>query len=337
MDFKIPPVLNADRLMDKAYRRAGKIQKRGKDREDGYRKTVAAKLKLVSKILEKTLKRYEESFPSFDRLPPFYRDTIHIQQDLDRVKKSIGATNWARRRIKRAIIEDLRKLRNCESVDEMEKVRKSAYGRTSSFLRQVSEDLEFLEEVRKKLNTLPDIRMDRPTLVVAGSPNVGKSHLVSRISTGKPKIAVYPFTTKEVGVGHFYADGLLCQMVDTPGLLDRPLEERNEIEMQAVKAIDELADLVIFVYDPSGSCGYPIAHQNSLYQEISRSFEKTEIIEVYNKSDIMECDTGLSVSALTGENLDKLKELMSEKIKRAYKERWDIEVLETGAEPDVIK
>ncbi len=330
MDFKIPPVLNADRLMDKAYKRASKVQKRGVDREDGYRKTVSAKLKLVNKILESTLKRYEESFPSFDQLPPFYRDTIHIQQDLNRVKKSIAATNWARRKIKRAIIEDIRKLRDCETVAEMESVRRSAYGRTSSFLRQVSSDLEFLESVRKKLNSLPDIRMDKPTVVVAGAPNVGKSQLVSQISTGKPKIAVYPFTTKEVGVGHFQAEGLMCQLIDTPGLLDRPFEERNEIELQAIEAIDELADLIIYVYDPSESSGYPMSEQRSLFEGIKNSFEKTDIIEVYNKSDLIdEKGEGLYISALTGDNLEELKGILSEKIKYAYKERWDVNVSET--------
>ncbi len=330
MDFKIPPVLNADQLMDKAYRRASKIQKRGVDKEDGYRKTVAAKLKLVNKIMESTLKRYEVSFPSFDQLPPFYRDTIHIQQDLNRVKKSIGAINWARRKIKRAVIEDIRKLKNCETVGEMERVRKSAYGRTSSFLRQVSKDLEFLETVRKKLNSLPDIRMDRPTVVVAGSPNVGKSQLVLQISTGKPKVAVYPFTTKEVGVGHFRADGLMCQLIDTPGLLDRPLEERNEIELQAIEAIDELADLIIFVYDPSESSGYPMSEQKSLYEEIKNTFENTDIIKVYNKSDLLDDrGEGLYISALNGENLDKLEKILSEKIKYTYKEHWDVHVSET--------
>lgn len=326
MEFKIPPVLNADRLMDKAYRRAAKVRKRGKDKEDGYRKTVSAKLLKISKILEDTLKRYEESFPSFDQLPPFYKDTIHIQQDLDRVKKSIGAVNWARRKIKGAIMEDMRKLRNCTTVDEMEKVRKSAYGRTSSFLNQVNHDLEFLEEVRKRLNSLPDIRMDMPTVVVAGAPNVGKSQLVSSISTGKPKIAVYPFTTKEVGVGHFYAEGLLCQLVDTPGLLDRPMEERNPIELQAIKAIDALADLLVFVYDPSETCGYPMPEQNALLSDIRESFQKTELILVYNKSDLLKVDGELSISAFTGENLDELKDIITAKIKEAYRHRWDVDV-----------
>ncbi len=330
MDFKIPPVLDADRLMDKAFRRASKVQKRGKDREDGYRKTVAGKLKTVSKVLEQTLKRYEKSFPSFDQLPPFYRDTIHISQDLDRVKKSIGAINWARRKIKRAIIEDLRKLRDCEKVGEMDKVRRSAYGRTSSFLRRVSSDLEFLESVRKALNQLPDIRMDIPTVVVAGSPNVGKSLLVNKLSSGKPKVASYPFTTKEVGVGHFRAEGLMCQIIDTPGLLERPMEEKNEIEMKAIKAIEDLADLIIFLYDPSGTCGYPMSDQRALYDQISGLFDDTEIMEVYNKKDLVgEMEGVFQISALSEENIEGLNRDITEKIKYAFRERWNTDVRET--------
>jgi len=43
----------------------------------------------------------------------------------------------------------------------------------------------------------------------------------------------YAFTTKSLFVGHMDHKYLRWQVIDTPGLLDRPLEERNTIEMQA--------------------------------------------------------------------------------------------------------
>ena len=42
----------------------------------------------------------------------------------------------------------------------------------------------------------------------------------------------YAFTTKSLFVGHMDYRYLRWQVIDTPGILDRPLEERNTIEMQ---------------------------------------------------------------------------------------------------------
>ena len=44
----------------------------------------------------------------------------------------------------------------------------------------------------------------------------------------------YAFTTKSLFVGHTDYKYLRWQIIDTPGLLDRPLEERNTIEMQVI-------------------------------------------------------------------------------------------------------
>ncbi|MFW6142173.1 MAG: NOG1 family protein, partial [Candidatus Saliniplasma sp.] len=232
---------------------------------------------------------------------------------------SIGAVNWAKRRTKRILMESARNLMKKETLDEMERVRRQAYGRTSSILNQIDEDLKFLAECRIKLNSLPDIRTDIPTVVVAGYPNVGKSLLVSKISSGKPKVAVYPFTTKEVGIGHFQVERHMCQLLDTPGLLDRPNQKRNDIEKQAVNALESLADLILFLYDPSGTCGYPLKDQEALAEELKESFPDIDIIEVDNKSDILEKDNQrLHISALEENNLDDLMELIKDGLKYKY-------------------
>jgi len=319
MEFKIPPILTAQQLLDKAFKKASKKRKEGANKEQSRKKTNSAKLNTVAHTLEDTLKRYEEEFPSIDTLPRFYHEIIEIMIGIDKLKKSIGAINWAKRRTKRVLMESARNLMKKETVEEMEQIRRQAYGRTSSIIKQIDEDLEFLEVCRRKLNSLPDIRTDIPTVVVAGYPNVGKSLLVSKISSGKPKVAVYPFTTKEVGIGHFQLGYHKCQLLDTPGLLDRPNEQRNDIEKQAVNALESLADLILFLYDPTGTCGYPLEDQETLAEELKESFPNVNIIEVDNKSDIDEMDNDrLHISALEEGNLGKLMDSIKEGLNYKY-------------------
>ncbi len=322
MDFNITPIMDADEILDKAFGRASKKRKESKDRVERKKKTASVKLNTVAHIIEDTIGRYEDEFPTLETLPKFYFDIIDIIIGVDELKKSLGAINWAKRRAKRTLMEAAREVVSLEEEDEIDRVRKKAYARTDSFLRQVDENLNFLKDARSKLNSLPDIRPEYPTVVVAGYPNVGKSELVSQISSGKPKIDVYPFTTQEVGIGHFFLGYRKCQLLDTPGMLDRPKEERNDIEMQAVSALESLADLIIFIFDPTETCGYPMDVQEKLCDEIKKEFSEVEFIEIENKSDLEKSDSKrLKISALKGENLEELKE----RVKNALNEEYSME------------
>ncbi|GAH40561.1 unnamed protein product [marine sediment metagenome] len=78
-----------------------------------------------------------------------------------------------------------------------------------------------------------------PCVVVAGYPNVGKSSIVKNISTNKKiEVQEYPFTTKKLNMGHLELerrfDKIRIQCLDTPGILDRPMAKRNNIELQAI-------------------------------------------------------------------------------------------------------
>lgn len=46
-----------------------------------------------------------------------------------------------------------------------------------------------------------------------------------------------------------------------PGILDKPLEERNTIEMQSVTALAHLRAAILYFIDISESCGYTIEQQ----------------------------------------------------------------------------
>ncbi|MEM3465157.1 MAG: hypothetical protein QW566_01670 [Candidatus Jordarchaeales archaeon] len=75
--------------------------------------------------------------------------------------------------------------------------------------------------------------------------------------------------------------------MDTPGILDRPMSERNFIEKQAITAIKHLAQAVIFVVDPTPSCGYSLEEQASLLEEVKKLMPGgVPIVTVINKVDL---------------------------------------------------
>jgi nucleolar GTP-binding protein len=164
-------------------------------------------------------------------------------------------------------------------------------------------------------------------VVIAGFPNVGKSQLVERISSARPVIAPYPFTTQGIGVGHVKFGWHRFQVIDTPGLLDRPLEERNAIELQAILALKYLADVIVFILDPSETAGYTMEKQERLLTSVRENFPGIPIIEVENKVDVLRSDSErLKMSAINGEGV----EVLLDQIKLHFK---DMERLEMPMEP----
>ena len=79
-------------------------------------------------------------------------------------------------------------------------------------------------------------------------------------------------------------------MIDSPGVLDRPLEERNTIEMQAITALAHLNACVIYLMDLSPLCEYPIKQQVHLFQSLLPLFKNKPVVVVCNKTDLRTYD-----------------------------------------------
>ncbi|MEM1881401.1 MAG: GTPase, partial [Sulfolobales archaeon] len=112
----------------------------------------------------------------------------------------------------------------------------------------------------------------------------GKSTLVGRISSAKPKVSSFPFTTKDVILGHTVVEGIKLQIVDTPGILDRPISELNVIEQKAYVAIKYLADLILFLIDPLETY-YSLQSQLNLLSNIVKEFGINKVLVLINKID----------------------------------------------------
>lgn len=314
--FKVPTVLSAEELIDKAFGRSSKISKKGVNALDSKKKNSLAKITASGDIVTTALKGYVDRFPRIDKTDDFFPELVDLVIGLDQYKRSLGAMNWAYGKVERLKNDSLRQVRRSKDENYVESTRSGFYGRLSSIIKQISKDLLFLQDAKNKFRKLPHIESGVPTVVIAGFPNVGKSNLVSKLSTAAPEIAPYPFTTKGIVIGHIEDGWRKYQVIDTPGLLDRSIDERNNIEKQAVLALKYLTNVMVFLLDPSESCGYSMEKQLALLDSVKRGFPGVPIIVAESKSDILTTDSdNISFSAETGENLDTLRDLILGKLR----------------------
>jgi len=313
---KIPTILKADEILDISFKRAKKIVISDRDRFYRKKKTIIAKTESFSKTIIERLDKYVKVFPSIDNLSGYYQGLIDIKIDIDKLKKSLGAVNWAKNTCEKIYNSQIKNLKKSGDIDFLIKKQKEIYGRISSVVKQVNKDLKILSEAEKILKKFPSIE-DVPTVVIAGYPNVGKSSLLRCLSSAKPKVAIYPFTTKEIHIGHItkkerYIEKKF-QLIDTPGLFDRDISKKNKIEKQAILALQHLADIILFVFDPSETCGYEFEKQKNLLDQMKKMFKESIFIIVENKSDIKKTDLkNLKISCEKKKGIDEL-------IKKLYK------------------
>ena len=92
------------------------------------------------------------------------------------------------------------------------------------------------------------------------------------------------------------------QVIDAPGILDHPLEDRNVVEMQAVTALAHLPRVILFLVDVSGTAAAP-SSKAALFQTLKPLSARKPVVLVLNKTDIM------SVEALEAEDRAAIAEM----------------------------
>lgn len=175
-----------------------------------------------------------------------------------------------------------------------------------------------------------------------GMPNAGKSTFISVISSAKPKIANYPFTTLVPNLGVVRkptGDGFV--VADIPGLIEgasegiglgheflkhvercrflvhivdltqeNPMDNYNKINLELKKHSQRLADL------------YQIVALNKI--DAITEEEKQEYFEEFKK---IAQDVFL-ISAATHENIDEIKNFISEKVDEIPKPTFEVDIKE---------
>ncbi len=221
-------------------------------------------------------------------LHPFYLKLIEIQFNKKNIKESIYCISKSRK-ISSKLYKKYRVLLMASSSPrELVKVSSEARGRMLSTIKRCRKNLNYLRNLIIFIQHLPGIDPYFPTLIIAGAPSVGKSTLVRTLSRARPEVAEYPFTTKEIHIGHaeifINNKKYKIQIIDTPGLLDRPPEEMNSVEKKAIAALEELSGIILFLIDPSGNAYMPLDSQLNLLMKIQKLTNKIVLL-VINKID----------------------------------------------------
>lgn len=283
MDFAgLPRTPTAEDLLDQAFSRAARAG-RAKSGIEAQR----SMLRTATNVIHDNLRNVVTAWPDTREMAPFDREfagaVLRRTWDADgetdagvnALREHLASLSWAASKAKDLGREYEGRLDG--PLETATKHRKQGFARLADVVEQVDTDLRAVESARRALSDLPDITAEDPAIVVAGSPNVGKSTFVNRVTRASNETAAYPFTTTQVAVGHLERDHVRYQLVDTPGLLDRPAAERNDVERQAVSALTHLADCVLVLVDPSESCGYPLEEQLSLRDELAETFDVPQL------------------------------------------------------------
>ena len=190
------------------------------------------------------------------------------------------------------------------------------------------------KEVILELKLLADVGL-------IGFPSVGKSTILSRVTSARPKIAEYHFTTLEPNLGVVKTEfGDSFVIADIPGIIEGASEGVG-LGLRFLRHI-ERTRLLLHVIDASGSEGRnPVEDFKTINSELKKYSEKLserKQIIVTNKADVIQ-DEELykelenlakqnnieifKISAVTGEGLKELFAYVSKFLKILPKEELE--------------
>ncbi len=285
--FKETHIPGIEELVERIGRRYRRLRPRRRGAA-GRKELELKRVELVYNILRDTFRRLA-SLPSTREMDEFHATLIREVLG-DQYDRAVERARHILRMLDK-LWDDYRLLIvTAPKPEEAARLRKEACGRMISLWRRYRRLLEALLRAKEEIVKTHVVSEDLPVIVVAGVPSAGKSTLIKLVSTAEPEVAPYPFTTKSIIVGKIRCGSMDAYIVDTPGILDRPYEELNEIERKAYVALRSLAHAVIYLIDPSVERSVDLEGQLRILSEIAEKIvgDRRRLLVAINKVDVAE-------------------------------------------------
>jgi nucleolar GTP-binding protein len=276
-------LLDPDELLERAFSKASEAAE--EQNVSGLRPIVKARIKEKTRLrtassrISGALNKAVKSLPEESQISPFLLELLDTLGGggLARSRREIQRSLRSIRSITR---RSLSKMDRAPTASSLHGIRRAAYGRISGEVRSLGSTFDYLRKLAPRMKELPAIKAGLPTVVIAGYPNVGKTTLLKALTGSAPEIRPIPFTTRSIQLGYYPWRWQRVQVIDTPGLLDRPEEDRNPVERKAVGALRHLPDVVVFIIDPTTTGGYTLDCQLNLLSQVRGSFDKPLLVVI---------------------------------------------------------
>ncbi|WCJ23078.1 P-loop containing nucleoside triphosphate hydrolases superfamily protein [Euphorbia peplus] len=287
---KLPMVMQSVDILYSAMRKAKRVPptKGIANIAKRERNRGAKHLDALMKELAIPLREYLEKFPKRKSLHPYEQSLIELTLGDGNYEQVLRKVADLRKKVVLVGKEHAAECAKSSTKREAGERLNEGVGSLEEIFKGEGKAVDELVNVAKTLRAMPVVDLEMPTLCLVGAPNVGKSSLVRILSTGKPEICNYPFTTRGILMGHIAFNFQNFQVTDTPGLLKRCDEDRNNLEKLTLAVLTHLPTAILYVHDLTGECGTSASDQFVIYKEIKERFSDHLWIDVVSKCDLLQ-------------------------------------------------
>eukprot|EP00929_Paragymnodinium_shiwhaense_P008505 TRINITY_DN112467_c0_g1_i1.p1 TRINITY_DN112467_c0_g1~~TRINITY_DN112467_c0_g1_i1.p1 ORF type:complete len:624 (+),score=122.69 TRINITY_DN112467_c0_g1_i1:74-1945(+) len=310
-----------------------KIDQDVQDIRNRFRKYGAMRVQFVKNVICSEIRRVLQYPRVIRRMHPFERISVELTLNnlMNKGHAPFGKLLGALKEFRLHIHE--------EAATRAHAASKAERGRLATFIadqgiedmfEMLLEQAPIFEQFRAAqltINRQPSLNLDKPTIAFVGAPNVGKSSLVLSLSSGKPEVNVYAYTTRDLTIGHIWhfiaGTPLLIhgQVLDTPGLRHKPdsKDQGNLMDQLTLAAMKHLPSGVVYTFDPFPDTSglLSVDEQIELRNALRAKFPKRPWLDVITKVDLELAQGGIErlleffpdailVSSLDGTGLEEL-------------------------------
>jgi len=234
---------------------------------------------------------------------------VSVEQARISFRQAEGSLSGKIQKIRQEIVEVLASIEASLEFpeDDLDLNQNEINGRLEKLIKELQKVIWSYEQGRARLEGL--------TIALVGKTNAGKSTLFNALlEEDRAIVTPYPGTTRDFIRENLLLDGILMKLIDTAGFGPAG-NQAEEAGINRAQDIAARADGLLIVLDSSRP-----ASQEDFY--LLDRFQGKKRIIVFNKSDLERVidrdqiisenkeQLWLEVSALTGENVDRLKKLM---------------------------